>query len=72
MISGSSILDFSDYISHPKWTLVKDSIKGEKVEKFYPCCSEPYPDITFYVGLTERDAFDDDNDKDIILDLFQE
>ena len=42
---GVEDVDLDAYIPSNKWKLTSTSAK--KNTKFYPCCAEPYPDITF-------------------------
>ena len=42
---GLEAIDITDYTSHPDYTLMSHPAK--KNVKYYPCCAEPYPDLTF-------------------------
>jgi len=33
------------------------AVKAQKYEKFYPCCSEPYPDIKFNITIRRKTLF---------------
>ncbi|XP_072320784.1 neuronal acetylcholine receptor subunit alpha-7-like [Eucyclogobius newberryi] len=47
--------DLSDYTSNGEWDLVE--VPGQKTDKKYPCCEEPYPDITYTVVMRRRTLF---------------
>ena len=38
-------IDITDYTGHPDYALM--SRPAKKTVKYYPCCAEPYPDLTF-------------------------
>ncbi|KAG5679171.1 hypothetical protein PVAND_008761 [Polypedilum vanderplanki] len=42
----------TDHFHHVEWDLLK--VTGERHEKYYSCCPEPYPDITFYLQFRRR------------------
>lgn len=48
-------IDTSDYIKSNEWKLVDSPAK--KNVKYYPCCIEPYPDLTFTLHLRRIAAF---------------
>ncbi|ELT94958.1 hypothetical protein CAPTEDRAFT_106895 [Capitella teleta] len=43
-------VDLTDYIPHNTFELAEHS--AVKNVKYYPCCAEPYPDLTFSLKLT--------------------
>ncbi|XP_012498150.1 PREDICTED: neuronal acetylcholine receptor subunit alpha-7 isoform X1 [Propithecus coquereli] len=47
--------DISSYIPNGEWDLV--GIPGKRNEKFYECCKEPYPDVTFTVTMRRRTLY---------------
>ncbi|KAJ0056734.1 hypothetical protein NL108_013281, partial [Boleophthalmus pectinirostris] len=47
--------DLSGYTSNGEWDLVE--VPGEKTDKKYPCCEEPYPDITYTVVMRRRTLY---------------
>uniref|UniRef100_A0A2K5U752 CHRNA7 (exons 5-10) and FAM7A (exons A-E) fusion n=1 Tax=Macaca fascicularis TaxID=9541 RepID=A0A2K5U752_MACFA len=47
--------DISGYIPSGEWDLV--GIPGKRSEKFYECCKEPYPDVTFTVTMRRRTLY---------------
>uniref|UniRef100_A0A2K6A927 Cholinergic receptor nicotinic alpha 7 subunit n=1 Tax=Mandrillus leucophaeus TaxID=9568 RepID=A0A2K6A927_MANLE len=47
--------DTSGYIPNGEWDLV--GIPGKRSEKFYECCKEPYPDVTFTVTMRRRTLY---------------
>ena len=48
-------VDINDYIPSNEWKLV--SSPARKNVKYYPCCKEPYPDLTFTMSLRRIAAF---------------
>ncbi|CAG6012406.1 unnamed protein product, partial [Menidia menidia] len=47
--------DTTGYIANGEWDLVE--VPGRKNERFYECCEEPYPDITFTVVMRRRTLY---------------
>ncbi|XP_038606144.1 neuronal acetylcholine receptor subunit alpha-7 isoform X2 [Tachyglossus aculeatus] len=47
--------DVSGYISNGEWDLV--GVPGKRSERFYDCCKEPYPDVTFTVTMRRRTLY---------------
>uniref|UniRef100_A0A8C0HYJ9 Cholinergic receptor nicotinic alpha 7 subunit n=1 Tax=Balaenoptera musculus TaxID=9771 RepID=A0A8C0HYJ9_BALMU len=47
--------DISGYIPNGEWDLV--GVPGKRSEKFYECCKEPYPDVTFTVTIRRRTLY---------------
>ncbi|XP_029980519.1 neuronal acetylcholine receptor subunit alpha-7-like [Sphaeramia orbicularis] len=47
--------DITNYISNGEWDLVE--VPGRKNERFYKCCPEPYPDITYTVVMRRRTLY---------------
>ncbi|XP_007459955.1 PREDICTED: neuronal acetylcholine receptor subunit alpha-7-like [Lipotes vexillifer] len=47
--------DISGYIPNGEWDLV--GIPGKRSEKFYECCKEPYPDVTFTITIRRRTLY---------------
>jgi nicotinic acetylcholine receptor len=45
-------LDLSDYWISPEWNITHTSV--EKHNKYYPCCSEPYPDIKYTIRIKRK------------------
>lgn len=45
-------IDLSNYVDNGEWTLV--DTKAVRNVKYYTCCPEPFPDVTFYVHLRRR------------------
>ena len=52
---GLSSIDITDYIESNEWGLVAHP--AIKHTKYYPCCKEPYPDLTFILKLKRIAAF---------------
>lgn len=44
-----------DYYKSTEWDLL--SVPAKKYQKFYPCCSEPYPDIKFNITIRRKTLF---------------
>ncbi|KAG7468278.1 hypothetical protein MATL_G00141330 [Megalops atlanticus] len=47
--------DITGYIANGEWDLVE--VPGRRNEKFYECCEEPYPDVTFTVVMRRRTLY---------------
>ncbi|XP_029284573.1 neuronal acetylcholine receptor subunit alpha-7a isoform X1 [Cottoperca gobio] len=47
--------DITGYIANGEWDLVE--VPGRKNERFYDCCKEPYPDVTFTVVMRRRTLY---------------
>jgi len=45
-------VDVSDYTASNEWEIV--SHPAQKNIKYYSCCTEPYPDLTFTVSCITR------------------
>ncbi|XP_052796737.1 acetylcholine receptor subunit alpha-type acr-16-like isoform X3 [Mya arenaria] len=45
-------VDLSNFVDNGEWTLVETRVKRNVI--FYPCCPEPFPDVTFYIQLRRR------------------
>jgi hypothetical protein len=48
-------VDVSDYIASNEWRLLDHPAK--KNVKYYPCCKEPYPDLTFTIKVKRLAVF---------------
>ncbi|CAL1530114.1 unnamed protein product [Lymnaea stagnalis] len=48
-------MDLSDYMQSNEWSVLENS--AVKNIKYYTCCPEPYPDMTFTLRLKRRVAF---------------
>ena len=48
-------IDLTDYYYNVEWDIL--NVTAMKRVKFYPCCDEPYPDITFNLTLRRRTLF---------------
>ena len=48
-------VDITDYVESNEWGLMAHPAK--KNVKYYPCCTEPYPDLTFTLHLRRIAAF---------------
>uniref|UniRef100_A0AAV2LV84 Neuronal acetylcholine receptor subunit alpha-7-like n=1 Tax=Knipowitschia caucasica TaxID=637954 RepID=A0AAV2LV84_KNICA len=47
--------DLSGYTPNGEWDLVE--VPGIKTDRIYPCCPEPYPDITYTVVMRRRTIY---------------
>ncbi|XP_062327910.1 neuronal acetylcholine receptor subunit alpha-7-like [Osmerus eperlanus] len=47
--------DITGYIANGEWDLVE--VPGRRNERFYDCCQEPYPDVTFTVVMRRRTLY---------------
>uniref|UniRef100_A0A672FYM1 Neuronal acetylcholine receptor subunit alpha-7 n=2 Tax=Salarias fasciatus TaxID=181472 RepID=A0A672FYM1_SALFA len=47
--------DVTGYIANGEWDLVE--VPGRRSERFYDCCKEPYPDVTFTVVMRRRTLY---------------
>uniref|UniRef100_A0AAV2KZV9 Neuronal acetylcholine receptor subunit alpha-7-like n=1 Tax=Knipowitschia caucasica TaxID=637954 RepID=A0AAV2KZV9_KNICA len=47
--------DTSGYITNGEWDLLE--VPGRRSERFYDCCLEPYPDVTFTVVMRRRTLY---------------
>ncbi|XP_046580190.1 neuronal acetylcholine receptor subunit alpha-10-like [Haliotis rubra] len=52
---GDKAADISDYKVNTEWELL--SVPAARHEKFYSCCPEPYPDVTFYISMRRKPFF---------------
>jgi len=48
-------IDLKDFYPSVEWDLL--GVPAKKNEKFYTCCSEPYPDITFNITMRRKTLF---------------
>lgn len=53
--NGIEEVDQSDYIKSNEWRLLE--APAIKHTKYYPCCKEPYPDLTFIIRVKRIAAF---------------
>lgn len=51
----NSAIDLSEYSSSGAWDLMDTT--AIKTYFFYPCCAEPYPDITYYIKIRRKTLF---------------
>ena len=42
-------IDLKEYVESNGWNIIENY--AQKNIKYYPCCEEPYPDLTFYLVL---------------------
>ncbi|KAJ8298094.1 hypothetical protein KUTeg_024625 [Tegillarca granosa] len=48
-------VDLKDFYPNVEWDII--NVTARRKERFYPCCPEPYPDITFNITLRRRTLF---------------
>ena len=48
-------IDLKDFYPSVEWDLL--GVPARKNEKYYTCCSEPYPDITFNITMRRKTLF---------------
>jgi len=48
-------IDLKDFYRSVEWDLL--AVPARKNEKYYTCCMEPYPDITFNITIRRKTLF---------------
>ncbi|ESP05439.1 hypothetical protein LOTGIDRAFT_152290 [Lottia gigantea] len=48
----STDIDLENYVDNGEWTLIDTKVIRNVI--FYPCCREPFPDVTFYIHIRRR------------------
>lgn len=48
-------IDLSEFYLSVEWDIM--AVPARRKEKYYSCCEEPYPDITFNVTLRRKTLF---------------
>ena len=43
-------MDLSSYYNSVEWDLME--VFANKTDSYYPCCPEPYPDVTFHFRVS--------------------
>jgi nicotinic acetylcholine receptor len=51
---GKEMIDLSDYTGNMEWTITGTAAKRN--EMYYPCCSEPYPNLMFNLTISRRNS----------------
>ena len=51
----SAVGDLSNYIDNGEWELV--DLQTRRNVKYYACCPEPFPDVTFWFHLRRRTTY---------------
>ncbi|XP_060581660.1 neuronal acetylcholine receptor subunit alpha-10-like isoform X2 [Ruditapes philippinarum] len=52
-VSNRSLeIDLTNFVDNGEWTLINTKVQRNVI--YYPCCPEPFPDVTFYVQLRRR------------------
>lgn len=55
MSNRSSGVDLSSYVPNGEWELLATRVINNV--KYYPCCPEPFPDVTFWFHLHRRTMY---------------
>ncbi|XP_050402294.1 neuronal acetylcholine receptor subunit alpha-10 isoform X1 [Patella vulgata] len=55
VFNRSNPIDLSNFVSNGEWDLL--SVKAERHVVKYPCCPEPFPDVTFSIHLRRRTLY---------------
>jgi len=53
-VLGLDAMDLTSYYESVEWDLLE--IWAKKTIYYYPCCQEPYPDVTFFFIVSICDA----------------
>lgn len=48
-------IDLSEFYLSVEWDIM--AVRARRKEKFYSCCEEPYPDITFNITIRRKTLF---------------
>jgi len=48
-------VDLSSFVSNGEWELIQ--VKAIRNQITYPCCPEPFPDVTFYIHIRRRTLY---------------
>ena len=48
-------MDLQEYYISTEWDVM--TVPAVRNEKYYPCCEEPYPDITYTIRMRRRPMF---------------
>ena len=48
-------VDLCDFYQNVEWDVI--NVTARRKEKFYPCCNEPFPDITFNITIRRKTLF---------------
>lgn len=52
-VSNRSLnMDLTNFVDNGEWTLITTKVQRNVI--YYPCCPEPFPDVTFYIQLRRR------------------
>ncbi|KAL4227937.1 hypothetical protein ACF0H5_013376 [Mactra antiquata] len=52
-VSNRSVdIDLANFVDNGEWTLIDTKVQRNVL--YYPCCPEPFPDVTFYIQLRRR------------------
>ena len=55
VIMLSNKVDITDYVHSNEWELIGNPAK--RTVRYYSCCTEPYPDLTFTIRLKRIAVF---------------
>lgn len=48
-------VDLSSFVSNGEWELIQ--VRAIRNQITYPCCPEPFPDVTFYIHIRRRTLY---------------
>lgn len=55
MVNRTATVDLSNYVTNGEWDLVHIEVKNNVI--VYPCCPEPFPDVTFIIHIRRRTVY---------------
>ena len=55
MYKRTEPVDLSNFVSNGEWELI--NVKAVRNVVTYPCCPEPFPDVTFYIHIRRRTLY---------------
>ncbi|XP_064629771.1 neuronal acetylcholine receptor subunit alpha-7-like [Lineus longissimus] len=48
-------IDLADFAPHDEWDIIRNT--GARSDKFYACCEEPYPEITYNITISRKSSY---------------
>ena len=51
----SDNIDLTSYTNNGEWELI--DVRSRREVIYYPCCPEPFPDVTFYIQIRRRTLY---------------
>lgn len=55
VMNRTTDIDLSNYVDNGEWILI--DTKAVRKVVHYPCCPEPFPDVTFYIHMRRRTLY---------------